>query len=142
MDHLPGEGLPADEATEAWNDHLELTETLGIEGQSSDETDEDNPNTYNVRILPWRNKQFLQKNSMTDEAKNTTNAYGNPRAGNRPRIRKRRRDMKVSERKAPRGKPINYYDQEWYSKLSHGQKRALGAVPEKPFGSTRWDDEY
>jgi hypothetical protein len=142
LDHLPGEGQPADEATDAWNQHFEITEILGVEGQSSDETDEENPNVYNVRILPWRNKEFVQKNSLTDQARNTTNAYGNPRAGNRPRTRKRRRDAKVSERKAPRGKPINYYDQEWYYKLTPGQRRALEAGPEKPFGSTGWNDEY
>jgi hypothetical protein len=82
---------------------------------------------------------------MTDAARNTTNAYGNPRPGNQPRIRKRRRNVKESQRKAPRGKPLNYYDQEWYSGLTNGQKQALGALPAKlpkPFLDTSFDDSY
>lgn len=126
----------------AWQDHFDVIETLGAEGQSSDETDEENPNTYNVRILPWRNKELVKKITMTDEARNTTNAYGNPRPGNRPRIRKRRRDAKMSQRKAPRGKPQNYYDQDWFNRLTPGQKQALGAAPMKSLLDTSIDNMY
>jgi len=42
----------------------------------------------------------------------------------------------------PRGKPLNYYDQEWYNDLTPGQKWALGAVAEKPILDTSLDDEY
>ena len=142
LSHLPGEGEPIEELTPAWKDHLDIVEMLGVEGQSSDETDEEDPNIYNIRILPWRNKELVKKVAMTDEAKNTTNAYGNPRPGNRPRVRKWRRDAKPSQRKAPRGKPLNYYNQEWYKKLTPGQKRALGAAEEKPFLDTSFDDQY
>ena len=53
-----------------------------------------------------------------------------------------RRDAKLSQRKAPRGKPMNFYDQEWYNKLTPGQKQALGAVAEKQFLDTSLNDEY
>jgi len=142
LSHLPGEGEPIEELTPAWKDHLDIVEMLGVEGQSSDETDEEDPNIYNIRILPWRNKELVKKVAMTDEAKNTTNTYGNLRPGNRPRVRKWRRDAKPSQRKAPRGKPLNYYNQEWYKKLTPGQKRALGAAEEKPFLDTSFDDQY
>lgn len=79
---------------------------------------------------------------MTDKAKNTTNAYGNLQSGNRPRVQKRRRDAKPSQRKAPRGKLLNYYNQEWYKKLMPGQKWTLGAAEEKPFLDTSFDNQY
>lgn len=142
LSHLPGEGEPIEESTPAWQDHLDIVETLGVEGQSSDETDDEDPNVYNVRILPWRNKELVRKVSMNDQAKNTTNAYGNQRSGNRPRVRKRRRDARPSQRKPPRGKPLNYYNQEWYKKLTSGQRQALGALPERPFLDTSFDDQY
>ncbi len=142
LSYLPGEGEPLEESTAAWQDHLAIIETLGAEGQSSDETDEEDPNIYYVRTLPWRSKGLVLKVSMTDKARNTTNAYGNPRSGNRPRTRKRQRDAKHSQRKAPRGKPLNYYDQNWYNKLTPGQKRALGALPAVPFLDTSFDDMY
>ena len=142
MSYLPGEGEPLEESTVAWQDHLTIIETLGVEGQSSDETDEDDPNMYNVRTLPWRSKELVMKVAMTDKARNTTNGYGNPRPGNRPRTRKRRRDAKQSQRKPPREKPLNYYDKNWYDKLMHGQKRALGTLPAVPFLDTSFDDTY
>lgn len=141
LSYLPEEESIED-STAAWQDHFTIIETLGVEGHSSDDTDEEHPNTYNVRVLPWRNKELVEKLRMTDTAKNTTNAYGNLRAGNRPRTRKRRRDAKLSQRKPPRGKPLNYYDQEWYDKLTPGQKRALGTLPETPFLDTGFDDGY
>jgi hypothetical protein len=142
LSYLSGEGEPVEESTAAWQDHLTIIETLGVEGQSSDDTDEEDPNIYNVRILPWRSKELIKKLSMTDKARNTTNAFGNPRSGNRPRIRKQRRDAGQSQRKAPRRKLLNYYSQEWYRKLTDGQKRALGALPVKPFLDTSFDDSY
>ena len=146
MSYLPGEGEPSEEllkeSTVAWKDHLTVIETLGIEGQSSDETDEEDPNVYNVRILPWRSKELVKKVAITDKARNTTNGYGNPRPGNRPRTRKRRKDAKESHRKPPRGKPLNYYDKDWYNNLTHGQKRALDALRVVPFLETSIDDRY
>lgn len=142
MSYLPGEGEPNDESTAAWQDHLAIIETLGAEGQSSDDTDEEDVNVYKVRVLPWRSKELVKKVSMTDKARNTTNAYGNPRSGNRPRTRKRRRDAGQSQRKAPKGKPLNYYDEGWYNSLTSGQRQALGALPTKPFLDTSFDDIY
>jgi hypothetical protein len=78
LSYLPGEGEPLEESTMAWQDHLTIIETLGAEGQSSDETDEEDPNIYNVRTLPWHSKELVMKIAMTDKARNTTNGYGNP----------------------------------------------------------------
>jgi hypothetical protein len=142
LSYLPGEEGLLEESTAAWRDHLTVIETLGVEGQSSDETDEEDPNLYNVRTLPWRSKELVLKASMTDKARNTTNAYGNPRSGNRPRTRKRRKNAKPSQRKAPRGKPLNYYDRDWYANLTQGQRQALSAVPALPFLDTSFDDMY
>ena len=142
LSYLPGEGEPLEESTAAWQDHLRIIETLGAEGQSSDETDEEDPNMYNVRTLPWRSKELAMKVAITDKTRNTTNGYGNQRPGNRPQTRKRRKDAKPSQRKPPRGKPMNYYDAKWHNKLTHGQKRVLGALLAMPFLDTSFNDTY
>ena len=54
--HRRRRGEPVEELMKASmqgrQDHLTLIETLGAEGQSLDDTDEEDPNVYNVRTLP------------------------------------------------------------------------------------------
>lgn len=92
---------------------------------SSDEPDEDDPQVFNVRVLPWRAKDLMKTCIQTDEARNTTNGFGNRRAGNLPRTRKRRKTGRTSSRKAPAGKPINFYDPEWYKGLGKDRQKKL-----------------
>jgi hypothetical protein len=101
-------------------------------GISSDESDTDDSGrpVYRTKNMVWRSRDILKKLVDIDSDRNTTNAYGNTRAGNPPRVRKRRDRLETS-RKAIPGLPINFYDSNWYASLTPGQKRELSAKEEK-----------
>ena len=94
---------------------------------SSDESDDDDSNVYNVKILKWRSKRAVKRLSKNDFLRVTTNKFGNKKPGNRPRTRKRKsaRDARGSLREALAGKPINLYDEDWYMGLTPQEKRDL-----------------
>lgn len=93
---------------------------------SSDESDGENPERpiYVVKKRDWRNKDLIPYLSAIDRDRNTTNAYGNTRAGNPPRYRSRKHG-KRSVRLAIPGLPINFYDAGWLAGLSNGEMRSL-----------------
>jgi hypothetical protein len=110
-----------------------VLDALGAGGMSSDESDTDDLGhpVYRAKSMTWRNKEILRKLMEVDRNRNTTNAYGNTRAGNPPRVRKRREGRETS-RKAIPGLPLNFYNPQWYASLTPGQKRELGAKEQKP----------
>ena len=128
LENLPENvaSIVTDEQRE-WKKRYDVVDALGPEGMSSDETDDNDPDNYWVRTLLWRSKKATQVMVTIDEAKNITNAYGNIRAGNRPRNRQRRKNSTASVRKVPIGKPEDLYDRDWYAQLNAGKKRALKA---------------
>ncbi|PPQ74875.1 hypothetical protein CVT26_011470 [Gymnopilus dilepis] len=128
LENLPDnlQSISSDEQRD-WKVKYNIVAALGPEGMSSDETGDSDTDTYWVRTLPWRNKRAVQVMVSIDEAKNTRNAYGNIRPGNRPRNRQRKKSARESVRKAPIGKPKNLYDTDWFEKLHGGKKRALKA---------------
>jgi hypothetical protein len=119
-------------------DRFNLVSALGLEGMSSDESDEDDSNAYNVKILKWRSKRAVKRLSKNDFLRVTTNKFGNKKPGNRPRTRKRKsaRDARESLREAPAGKPINLYDEDWYMALTPQEKRDLAPKPAMAFLTT------
>lgn len=110
-----------------------VLDALGAGGISSDESDIDDSghSVYRTKTMAWRANNILKKLTEIDSDRNTTNAYGNTRAGNPPRVRKRR-DRPETSRKAIPGLPLNFYDSNWYAGLTPGQKRELAAKGEKP----------
>jgi hypothetical protein len=110
-----------------------MLEALGAGGMSSDESDMDDSGrtVYRTKNMEWRAKDILRKLTDIDRDRNTTNAYGNTRAGNPPRVRKRRDRLETS-RKAIPGLPLNFYDSDWYTGLTPGQKRELAVKQEEP----------
>lgn len=110
-----------------------MLDALGAGGISSDESDIDDSGhaVYQTKTMEWRARDILRKLTDIDSDRNTTNAYGNTRAGNPPRFRKRR-DRLATSRKAIPGLPINFYDSNWYAGLTPGQKRELAAKKERP----------
>lgn len=134
LGHLPEspEELETDE-NEIWKNSHMVLEALGGGGISSDESDVDDSGrtVYRTKNMEWRAKEILRKLTDIDADRNTTNAYGNTRAGNPPRVRKRRDRIETS-RKAIPGLPLNFYDSNWYAGLTPGQKRELAAKEEKP----------
>lgn len=110
-----------------------VMDALGAGGMSSDESDTDDLGhpVYRAKIMTWRNKEVLKKLIDIDRNRNTTNAYGNTRGGNAPRVRKRR-EGRETLRKAIPGLPLNFYNPEWYAGLTRTQKRELNVKEKKP----------
>ena len=109
-----------------------MLDALGATGISSDESDTDDSGrpVYRTKNMEWRAKEVLKKLTDIDSNRNTTNAYGNTRAGNPPRLRKCRDRLETSRSAIP-GLPLNFYDSNWYAGLTLGQKRELTAKEEK-----------
>jgi hypothetical protein len=84
-----------------------------------------------VNKRAWRAKSLTKLLKIVDKDVNTTNAYGNTRAGNPPRTRVRRHRNTTSIRDPPTNLPINYYNDIWYDGLTNRQKRDLGAKDAK-----------
>ena len=120
-----------------WDQFEQLVEELGPEGMSSDdsEIDDDGNKEFRVRRMPWRSKEVERRLIQVDKDHNTTNAYGNSRAGNQPRRRTRRNAVTVSRRKATAGYPLNFYDSGWYAALTKSQQEDLA-----PKESAEWLD--
>jgi hypothetical protein len=121
------------EETALWKNSQMVLDILGAGGMSSDESDVDDSGhaVYRAKTMAWRDKKILQKLTNIDSDRNITNAYGNTRAGNAPRVRKRRGRRETS-RKAIPGLPLNFYDPGWYAGLTPGQKREIAAKKERP----------
>ena len=93
MERLPDPDIPIaelDDESKAWIDKYTIVDTLGIDGQSSDESDGDEDGVYNVKLLHWRSKELVKRLNKADRVRKTTNKYGNRRPGTKQRIRKRR----------------------------------------------------
>lgn len=124
------------ESGEAWKELKTMLEMLGPEGMSSDESETEvimgqRKTTYHVKRQPWR-ARFLARNlRIIDCDRNATNAYGNAPPGNPPRDRRRVSTtmVHVSRRVATAGLPMNYYDAEWFNKLSARDRRDLHVQP-------------
>ncbi|KAF8523377.1 hypothetical protein BU17DRAFT_63944 [Hysterangium stoloniferum] len=129
--------------SKAWIDNHTTVDNLGVEGQSSDETDEDSDGVYTVKRLNWRNRELIKSLNGVDAVRRTTNKYGNRRPGTAPRTRKRKsaRDSHPTARAPPTGKPINFYSEDWYMGLTQQEKITLKAKPELEF-LTSLDDDY
>jgi hypothetical protein len=93
---------------------------------SSDESDADEMGrkVYAVRKKVWRDKEITRLLRIVDRDHNTTNCYGNTRAGNPPRHRAPR-GGKESRREPPPGLPLNFYDREWHLSLTNGERKEL-----------------
>lgn len=95
---------------------------------SSDETETEATEIYNVKRRDWRSKTLVNYLRIVDADYNKINGYGNPRPGNRPRKRRRPGNVKISLRKAVPGLPRNFYDDTWYETLSNRQKHHLAPM--------------
>lgn len=111
-----------------WEFLYNVVNDLTSGGMSSDDTDKEE-NVYLVKRLEWRSKSMIYYLRTVDADYNLYNGYGNIRAGNRPRPRKRHPQPNFSNRKAVPGLPRNFYDDNWYGTLTETQKIILGAKP-------------
>ena len=132
LGHIPDDKKQVTEEESEWMNIHTLLDTLGPEGMSSDDSNVNDAGnrTFHVKIMEWQNLDMVWKMVEIDKDWNTTNAYGNTRAGNAPRLRKRWEDGRKTSRKAPPHLPINFYNAQWYASLKPGQKKELAAGPE------------
>ncbi|KAF8949603.1 hypothetical protein BDZ97DRAFT_1935152 [Flammula alnicola] len=114
-----------------WDHFDTILEKLGAGGMSSDESDvdDDGQRVYWVKKMSWRRKGLTARMVWIDKDRNTTTAYNNIRPGNPPRNRKRRINATETSRTAIPGLPINFYEEEWYNRLSEVQKSEINAAP-------------
>jgi hypothetical protein len=114
------------EARLVWEHLDDILAALGAGGMSSDECEVENgQRVYVVKKMDWRRLGLTEKVCAIDRDRNITNTYGNVRAGNPPRVRKRRHGTTETSRAAPPGLPVNFYDAEWLSKLTGRQRKEL-----------------
>ena len=103
---------------------------LHAEGMSSDESDGEGGHTkYWVKTRQWRSNALNQYLQRIDLDANRTNVYGKPWPGNPPRLRKRRANATLSDRRAVPCLPINFYDEAWLATLENRDRKALKAKP-------------
>ena len=120
---------------EVWGHLFNIVQLLGRDGVSSDQTEvEDGPmgskvKVCRVKLRAWRAKWLDRYLELIDQDRNLTNAYGNFRAGNVPRIRKRPAWVISEDIWVPTGLPRNFYSDDWYNSLNEFFKRKLGAKP-------------
>lgn len=102
-----------------------MVDSLGKDGQSSDETDGEN---HAVRIKDWRSTAVKKLLIFVDQNKNNTTASGNLIGGVRAFVRVRRDYGPISTRQAVAGLPRNFYDSVWFDSLSYIQQVQLRAT--------------
>ena len=104
---------------------------LGAGGMSSDESDldTDGRKVYFVKRVGWRPGVLTRRMMVIDWDRNVTTAYNNTNPGNPPRLRKRRNNATETARNALPGLPINFYDPDWYNRLTDRQKKEIRAAP-------------
>ncbi|KAG5348736.1 hypothetical protein C0989_008571 [Termitomyces sp. Mn162] len=112
----------------AWNEMLLMVRFLGVDGQSSDESD---GGEYRVKIQTWRDPHVTRLLRYIDRSHPTTNILGNRLPGSAPRIRQ------ISEREEttrlysdiPAKLPANFYDKVWFETLVPGLQTKLDPHP-------------
>jgi hypothetical protein len=97
-----------------WTWLLNLVETLGPDGMSSEESEvgEDDINSvYRVKVLPWRRNIERELSLIDSERRQAHQVFA--RSGAMPVRRIRRADNPVSSRRPRKGLPRSLYDDTW-----------------------------
>lgn len=110
----------------AWELLFAMVETLGSDGHSSDESDDEDKKA--VLIKDWRSAEVGELLRFIDENRTTTNSYGTTLPGTLPSVRVRGNYGPISSKTAVAHLPRNFYDDAWYNTLTHIEKVQLGAV--------------
>ncbi|KAK1232540.1 hypothetical protein PQX77_004298 [Marasmius sp. AFHP31] len=116
-----------------WALAMTVFESLGVQGMSSDESEDEDNNSerrYTIKARVWRSIGILNLIIRTDSAIKQTkrSLYGNAPPGNPPRARRRLKIPAHSKRTAVGRLPINFYDDDWLRKLSSVARGQLSPV--------------
>lgn len=99
-----------------------MIQHLGVDGQSSDESDGED---LLVSHQEWRSDQITQLLELCDESRPSTTELGTRRPGAKPRERIREDNPQPSRRVPKPGLPINFYNPLWYASLGEGTTAQL-----------------
>ena len=115
-----------------WDVLNAVVDHLHAAGMSSDESkdDEMGRKVYIINKAIWCDKLVTSSLRLVDRDHNTTNTFGNRKAGNPSCTRIICARARKSVRDAPPGLPINFYDHTWYAGLTNREKNELMPLPE------------
>ena len=119
-----------------WEAMLNMVDTLGMGGMSSDESevDQENQAFYIVKKRLWRSELVTSRLQFIDKCRNTTNAFGGIRPGNAPRRRMRVQGAGASTRSPVVKCPTNYYTPEFVASLDNRAYDELDIQEEHDLG--------
>ena len=103
-----------------------MVEQLGIDGQSSDESDGE---TCNVKLKIWCSREVQKLLECINSNCNTQTILGNHRPGNQPHCHTQSRFAAQSIWGAVSGLPRNFYNDIWYQSLRHSERDDLLETP-------------
>ena len=112
----------------AWNEMLLMVRSLGVDGQSSDESDS---GEYRVKIQTWHDLHVTRLLCYIDQSCPTTNILRNQLPGSAPcicQISKREQTMCLYS-DIPAKLPTNFYDNMWFETLVPGMQAKLSPSP-------------
>ncbi|KAG6849444.1 hypothetical protein H0H93_008470 [Arthromyces matolae] len=111
---------------EAWHAMFEVVDALDVDGQSSDESD-DERHVFRVKVQTWRNPEVTTLLRFIDEHRPSHSHLGNRRPGAPPRDRWIcREESGRPYEKVPAGLPANLYNPAWYHTLNMHLQTSLG----------------
>lgn len=114
---------------EKWGLLGDMVDRLGVDGQSSDDSD---GGEFTVSYLDWRSDQVTQLLDFCDENRTLTTESGNRRPGTVPRERIREDNPRPSRRGPKIGLPRNFYNDLWYASLGTTAREDVDAQPPIP----------
>lgn len=110
----------------AWALLFAMSEALGHDGHSSDESDDGDKKV--VLCKEWRSAEVNELLRFIDDNRTTKNAYGTPLPGSTPSVRVWGRHGPFSQKSAVAGLPRNFYDNVWFDALTEIEKAHLDAL--------------
>jgi hypothetical protein len=128
--------LDPDGASALW----EVVNMLGVDGQSSDESDNEQESLsecsssptgrlcYTRKLREWRSDEVSDLLYFIDSCRKKRNGYGNKKAGKEPTQRLHSESPTVSTRAPVPGLPRNFYNDAWYACLTPEEEAGLGAI--------------
>ncbi|KIJ49846.1 hypothetical protein M422DRAFT_246212 [Sphaerobolus stellatus SS14] len=117
----------------AWKWLLKVLQQLGVDGMSSEDTDNSNiiETVYRVKVMEWRrNMDFAL--DLIDQKRLVDDEIYCPQ-GSKPAHRRRYTNCRSSARDTVPGLPRSFYDDKWYEGLSESYRTRTMCVSKDQF---------
>ena len=122
-----------DVSEEPWKSIEDALLRLGVQGTSSDESDEDNNHVKCVRRirLAFLNPHFATFFSTLDDYSRDGVVLKRDKRGNR-KLGRLPNHYKVNTERVVRGLPENWYDPEWWRNLTPWEQKKMETISSRP----------